>query len=163
MATDVTLADFTTPDLVVPRLQGRDTSSVVQELSAVLQRSGCLPDLLPFYHAALNREFLGSTAVAPGWALPHARIKGLAKVVFALGRADEPVRWGGRDSHPVRLVFLCAVPETDATGYMTLLGGIARCQQAPAPSEGLLNAPDARAMFKILKTVPLRPLPTALA
>ena len=70
----LTLADFTSGGLLVPRLRGRDAASVIQELSQVLQRETRIPDLLPFYHAALNREFMVSTNMEAGMAFPHARL-----------------------------------------------------------------------------------------
>src|SRR3974377_461263 len=109
----MTLADFTSPGLVIPHLRGPDAASVIQELSQALQREGHVPDLLPFYHAALNGEFLLSTDREAGMALPHARLAGLRELSFALGRGDTPMVWGGRGTPSVWLVFLLAVPATD--------------------------------------------------
>jgi len=47
----MTLADFTSPGMIIPHLRGQDATSVIQELSQSMQREGRVPDLLPFYHA----------------------------------------------------------------------------------------------------------------
>ena len=73
----LTLADFTSPALIVPDLRGQDAAAVIQELSAALQREGRVTDLLQFYHSALNQEYLCSTVAEPGWAMPYALVKGL--------------------------------------------------------------------------------------
>src|ERR1035437_6752884 len=52
-ATTVSLADYTRPELIVPQLRERDTAGIIGELGRVLQRHGCVPDILPFYQAAL--------------------------------------------------------------------------------------------------------------
>src|SRR5438093_5874485 len=122
----MTLADFTTPGLIVPRLRGQDAASVIQELSQALQRENRVPDLLPFYHAVLNREFLLSSDWEAGMAFPHARLPALKELSFALGRSDEPLSWGGNAVRSVRLVFLIAVPATDSTQYLSLISGLAR-------------------------------------
>src|SRR4051812_21217641 len=109
----ITLADFTSPTLIVPQLCGHDAASVIQELSRALQRDNRVVDLLPFYHAALNREFMVSTDVEPGMAFPHARLPTLKQVSFALGRSATPLAWGVKAVAAVRLVFLTAVPATD--------------------------------------------------
>ena len=72
----MTLADFTSPRLIVPQLRGVDAVSAIQELSQALQREGRIADSLPFYHAALNREFMVSTDMEAGMAFPHARLPG---------------------------------------------------------------------------------------
>jgi mannitol/fructose-specific phosphotransferase system IIA component (Ntr-type) len=95
-ATAVTLADFTSPGLIIPHLRGQDAPSVIQELSQALQREMRVPDLLPFYHAALNREFLLASDWEAGMAFPHARLPALKEVCFAFGRSDEPLGWGGK-------------------------------------------------------------------
>ncbi len=68
------LADYTRPELIVPRLRERDTAGIISELSQALQREGCVADVLPFYHAALNRELLTNSALDCGMAFPHARL-----------------------------------------------------------------------------------------
>ena len=42
----MTLADFTSPSLIIPHLRGQDAASVIQELSQALQREKRVPDLL---------------------------------------------------------------------------------------------------------------------
>lgn len=151
-----TLAQFTSRELIVPRLQTQDTAAVVGELCSALQREGRLKDLLPFYNAAMNQEYMSSSATPQGWALVHARVKGLASTCFALGRSDGPLEWLGPAKLRVRLVFLFAVPKTDATTYLALISGLARLAQDTARMEGLINASDGDAILEILAQVPLR-------
>jgi len=155
----VSVADFTGPGLMVPRLQGRDAATVIRELCVVLQRETGVPDLLPFYHAALNREFLFSTAMGHGLAIPHARVSGLARLSFALGRSAEPLFWVPKGHPLVRLVFLCAVPATEATAYRLLSSGLARLAKEPRWLRTLLGADGASEMLDALRQVTLRVLP----
>jgi mannitol/fructose-specific phosphotransferase system IIA component (Ntr-type) len=153
---ELTLADFTGPGLIVPYLRGRDAAAVIQELSAALLREGRLTDLLQFYHSTLNREYLCSTVSEPGWAMPHALVKGLDKPCFVLGRCVTPMIWMKSDRQPVSLVFLFAIPETDARAYMNLIYGLARLSKAPHLVEPLLKASDTFALLNVLKQVKLR-------
>jgi mannitol/fructose-specific phosphotransferase system IIA component (Ntr-type) len=167
--TAMTLADFTSPALVVPRLRGQDAASVIQELSQALQRDKRVPDLLPFYHAALNREFMVSTDMEAGMAFPHARLPALKAVSFAFGRSDQPLGWGNKASGAVRLVFLMAVPATDSTQYLLLISGLARLGKDGRLTAQLHAARDAFQILDVLKQVELRtnssstPLKTATA
>ena len=159
-----TLADFTSLAMIVPYLRGQDAAAVIQELSAALQREGHVTDLLQFYHSAINREYLCSTVADPGWAMPHARIKGLRQPRFVLGRCQPPMVWMKSDRQPVSLVFLFAAPETDARAYMNLISGVARFSKSPHLVGQLLQASDSFEIFNVLKQVKLRrtePTPVA--
>lgn len=152
----MTLADFTSPGLIIPHLRGQDAPSVIQELSQVLQHERRIPDLLPFYHAALNREFMMSTDMEAGMAFPHARVSALSQLSFALGRSDEALRWGSKAARSVRLVFLMAVPATDSTRFLLLISGLARLAKHNLLVEQLMAAQDTFQMVEILRQVELR-------
>jgi mannitol/fructose-specific phosphotransferase system IIA component (Ntr-type) len=152
----MTLSDFTLPGLIVPALAGRDPASVIQELSLALQREGCLPDLLPFYQAALNREYMANTGMEDGIAIPHARLAGLNLLAFAFGRSAVPVQWGPQGSSQIRLVFLIAVPATEVAGHLQLISGLARLAKDVDLRERLLNAGSVAEMLRVFDRVPVR-------
>src|ERR1051326_6089563 len=95
-AATLTLADYTHPELIVPNLREHDNAGIIGELSQALQRQGRVPDMLPFYHADLNRGLLANPALESGIAFPHARLTGVKQVQFALGRTPQPVAWGAK-------------------------------------------------------------------
>jgi mannitol/fructose-specific phosphotransferase system IIA component (Ntr-type) len=152
----VTLADFTRAGLIIPRLVSRDAASVIHELSLCLQREGCVPDLLPFYHEALNREFLLSTDMEAGMAFPHARLPGLRELAFAFGRSDQPFAWAPGIAHPVRMVFLLAVPSNDASGYLPLVSGLARLSANLPALDAICGAADAEGIMAAFRRIELR-------
>jgi mannitol/fructose-specific phosphotransferase system IIA component (Ntr-type) len=152
----MTLADYTQPGLIVPQLRQRDTAGVVNELSQALQHEGYVPDLLPFYHAALNQELLAGSAVECGLAFPHARLNGLKRLQFAFGRTPQPIIWGARGAYPVQLIFLLAVPATDAAGYLHLLASLAKLGQHTELLAELRVADSAEAILAVLQQIRLR-------
>jgi mannitol/fructose-specific phosphotransferase system IIA component (Ntr-type) len=154
-----TLADFTRPGLVIPQLRERDTAGIISELSQALQREGAVPDVLPFYHTALNQELLTSSALDCGLAVPHARLSGAKQLLFALGRAPHPVLWGANGATPVELIFLLAVPATDAAGYLHLLACLARLGRQSGWLAELRRAFDTESMMAVLEKIRLRPTP----
>lgn len=160
----MTLADFTSPGLVIPYLRGQEVATVIQELSQAMHREKRVPDLLPFYHAALNREFLVSTDMEAGMACPHARLPGLQELFFAFGRSAVPLGWGAKAARSVRLVFLMAVPPTDSTQYLLLLSGLTRLARDGQLMEKLQTAPDAAQILDVLRQIKLRthPVPDTL-
>lgn len=152
----LTLADFTSPGLILPSLEGQDALEVIHELCQAMKREKRVPDLLHFYHAALNREFLGGHALEAGMAFPHARLPGLKQLSFALGRTDEPLRWGAKPDRSVRLVFLLAIPETESAQYLSLMSGLARVAKDRRLVEELLAGRVNSQMFEIFRRVELR-------
>lgn len=153
----LTLADYTRPGLLVPRLRERDAAGIISELSHVLQHEGLVADVLPFYHIALNHELLANSAHPCGIALPHGRLSGVKQLQFAFGRAPEPVGWGAKGSCPVQLIFLLAVPATDAACYLHLLASLARLAQQPEWLAELRSAEDSRSVMAVLEKIKLRP------
>jgi nitrogen PTS system EIIA component len=156
VAAPVSLAHYTRPALVVPELRERDTAGVIGELSQVLRRHGFVPDMLPFYHSALNQELLSNSAMECGLAFPHARLSGAKQLQFALGRTPVPIIWGARGSWPVQFIFLLAVPATDAASYLHLLASLARLGQQPELLVRLRQAEDAPAMLAVLERIRIR-------
>lgn len=152
----ISVADFTSESLIAPQVIGPDAAGVIQQLSRLLQQEARVPDLLPFYHAALNREFLVSTAMDYGMAFPHARMAGLKQLSFALGRSARPITWGSQATVPVRLVVLAAVPASDATTYLALISSLARLAREPQWLEQLHAAKDAAIIHAILRQIAIR-------
>ena len=151
-----TLRDYTQAGLIVPRLRERDTAGIINELSQLLQRHGAVSDLLPFYHAALNQELLANTAQDCGIAFPHGRLSGVKQLQFAFGRPTEPVVWGSKGAGRVELVFLLAVPATDAASYLHLLACLARLGRQPDVLAALRGAEDAEAILTAFDRIRLR-------
>jgi mannitol/fructose-specific phosphotransferase system IIA component (Ntr-type) len=154
---NMTLADFTSPAMIIPHLRGQDVTTVIQELSRAMHRDARVPEFLPFYHNALNREFLVSTDMDAGMAFPHARLPGLKEVSFALGRSVEPIFWGHKGVRTVRNVFLIAVPETDSTQYLALISGLARFGKQPELMKQLQTARDTLEILEVLESINLGP------
>ena len=157
-----TLADYTAPALMVPELKSQTAMAAIEELCLLLERDGRLPDRAAFFDAVMVREKLSSTAISPGWALPHARLKGLPQLSFILARSPRPLVWSSEARFPVHTVILFAAPDSEAKMYLNLISAIAKLSQNAALVAQLRQAPDANTMFSVLQQVSLRqPRPSA--
>lgn len=152
----MTLANFTSPGLIIPRLHGRDATTVIQELAAAMQQEGRVPDGESLCRAALSRECQGGTDMEDGMAFPHARLAGLKELSFALGRSDKLLDWGTENVRPVRLVFLLAVPAMDYAQYLRLISGLARLSKDGPLVKQLHAAQDASQVIELLRQVELK-------
>ncbi len=140
----------------MPQLRQRDAAGVISELSLVLQREGYVPDVLPFYQAALNQELMANSALPCGLAFPHARRGGVKRLRYAFGRTPRPIAWGAKSSWPVQFVFLLAVPATDAAAYLHLLASLARLGQRPDLLAQLRAAESAEGILAALEKIKTR-------
>jgi mannitol/fructose-specific phosphotransferase system IIA component (Ntr-type) len=152
----LSVADYTRPELIVPRLRERDPAGIIEELSQHLRTSGIITDVLSFYQSVVNHEFLSNSALPAGIATPHARSAQVGRLTLAIGRTSEPVVWGMKESLSVEYVFLLAVPPTDASNYLFLLSGIASFGSRPGMLARLHTAADARCIFDLLKEINVR-------
>jgi mannitol/fructose-specific phosphotransferase system IIA component (Ntr-type) len=154
-----TLADFTSPALMVPNLNCTTPAAVITELCGVLQREAHLSDSEAFCEAVITRELISPTSISPGFAMPHARLAGLPQLSFALARSSQPFVWFGDSSVRVQIVFLFAVPEADAKTYLNVISAVARLSENTELVGQLIRAPDAKTMFEVLEHAPLRRWP----
>jgi PTS system nitrogen regulatory IIA component len=148
---EMTLAHYTSADLIVPQLHACTGSAVVGELCAVLESRDRVTDCLGLYNHVIAHENLNPTIIIPGCALPHARIQGESQLSFALGRSQSRLDWFGAKNAEVRLVFLFVVPESEAGLYLKVLSTFARFGQDRERVRKLLDAPDAQTMFEIFR------------
>jgi len=146
----VSIADYTRPELIVPRLRECEPAGIIEELSQRLRAGGIIGDVLSFYQAVVNHEFLSNSALPVGIAMPHARSAQVGRLTLAVGRTSELVVWGRKGSLSVEYVFLLAVPPTDATNYLSLLSGIAGFASQPEMMARLHAAADVQGIFALL-------------
>src|ERR1017187_7777418 len=123
-AMTITVGDFTESSLLIPQLLAADQASGIHALSHRLQGAGRVEDSLTFFQAALQRDYLSSSAIEGGVAFPHARGHGINRFSFALGLSKEGVHW--RDGSHVHSVFLIAVPSAETQLYLTIVSVLAR-------------------------------------
>jgi len=159
--TALSLADFTTPGLIIPHLQGQDKMAVICELSQAMKADRRMPPSSPFYQAVLNREQLASTEMERGVAFPHARLPELKELFFSLGRCDQPLSWADQAARRVRLVFLIAASDNDSGEYLRLISGLVRLTRETRLMKLLEAAQNGSSMFEVLQQVKMtsrRPL-----
>lgn len=114
-----------------------------------------------FYDAVMARELISPTSFVPGWALPHARLRGLRQLSFTLARCPQALTWFGNPGASVQTVLLFAIPDAEAKTYLNLIASVARLTQSPELLDQLDRSRDAETMLKVLGQVPLRRLGAA--
>ncbi len=107
---------------------------VLEQAARLLAGNAAEPSQEHIFECLLERERLGSTGLAGGVALPHARIHGIDDTRGAFVRLRAPVEFDAMDGQPVDLVFALLVPEDATEAHLQLLAQLA----------GMFNDPDLR-------------------
>ena len=102
------------------------------------------------YDALMNREALGATGVGNGVAIPHARIKGLDKVVGAFFKLDKPMDFSSVDRKPVDLIFALFAPEGAGVEHLKALALVSRTLRDDSVRSKLRANSNANTMYAIL-------------
>ena len=115
------------PDRVLDRLEARDKSQLLAEIARRAAEAAGLDSEVVL--SALNaREQLGSTGVGHGVAVPHARIKGLARLLGLFARLARPVDFAAIDDQKSKF-------RKKRRRLSTVLGNSKRCRRESLSSK----------------------------
>ncbi|MDQ7798180.1 MAG: PTS sugar transporter subunit IIA [Candidatus Edwardsbacteria bacterium] len=163
--------------LVIPELASQDADSVLRELIArafgskklsAMETAEEMRDMVPGVGSQMGRniiqrgetelfdrikyrESLGTTGIGEGVAIPHARNQLVKEMVLLLGRSKNGVDFSSLDGKPVHIFFLLLIPQEEKVKNLAVLAEIARMVKKPGFIAQLLEAPDAKALYKALK------------
>ena len=98
---------------------------ILEQAARLLAGSAEEPDAEQIFERLLERERLGSTGLAGGVALPHARMPGLEESRGAFLQLANAVEFDALDGSPVDLVFALLVPENANEEHLQLLARLA--------------------------------------
>jgi len=97
------------------------------------------------------RERLGSTGLGQGIAIPHGRIKGLAKATGAFVRLRAPIAFDAPDGKPVSQVFVLLVPEQATEAHLQLLSELAQMFSERTFRDRLASATDPAELARLFE------------
>lgn len=104
--------------------------------------------------ALQERESLGPTGVGHGVALPHARIRGIDRVVGAFLRLDDPMDFDSVDRQPVDLIFALFAPEDSGVEHLKALALVSRTMRDGSICAKLRANGDPATLHAVLTEAP---------
>jgi PTS system nitrogen regulatory IIA component len=100
---------------------GPSKRQVLGSLIATLE----IPDPSAAINAIVAREEMGSTIIAPGLALPHARLEGLSRIEAAVGVCPAGVHDPHDGGSPIRVFVLFMGPADNMKEHLSFLSSVA--------------------------------------
>ena len=98
----------------------------------------------------LERESLGPTGVGGGFALPHARLPELDRVVGVFLRLEQPIDFDAVDRKPVDIVFGLFAPEASGVEHLKALALVSRSLRNPSLCAKLRSNGDPSVLYTLL-------------
>ncbi len=130
-------------------LRATSKKRLLQDLSEMAETVYALPSET-VYKALMDREALGPTGVGRGVAIPHARFKGVSRVIGLFARLEKPVDFESIDRQPVDLVFALFAPEAAGAEHLKALARVSRTLRSESVCVKLRSTFDPSAIYAIL-------------
>ncbi|WP_240006111.1 PTS sugar transporter subunit IIA [Pseudaquidulcibacter saccharophilus] len=143
------LGDLVNAHSVLYRAKGANRREVLKRLCTTAHDAYGV-DADEAFENAMKREALGGTGVGEGVAVPHARIKGLAKSVGVFALLEKPTDFEGPDNIAADLVFLILSPEDSGASHLKALAKVTRIMREPKNRSSLRSARSAAALLALL-------------
>ncbi|MCI0744066.1 MAG: PTS sugar transporter subunit IIA [Verrucomicrobia subdivision 3 bacterium] len=147
------LGDILSPEQITADLKAANRWEAIDELIGNLVESGRIkPENKEAIVAVVKkRESSMSTGIGFGIGIPHASTDLIYEVVGAFGRSRRGVNFDALDNQPVTLVMLFLVPQGQFQKHLHTLAKIAKLLHKKEFRQALEEAPDAKAMYQIIK------------
>jgi len=117
------LTEFLSPETIKVPLEGTTKEEVLRELVDLICRGADGPFCDNVYRTIMEREWLMSSGIGQGIALPHGFWTHETPFAAALGIPAQPIEFDSIDGKPVEIVFLLVCDEEHTN---TKLKGLAR-------------------------------------
>jgi mannitol/fructose-specific phosphotransferase system IIA component (Ntr-type) len=147
------LSDIVGPEQILPEMKATNRWEAIDELiDRLIVSSKVKPENREAITAVVKkRESSMSTGIGFGIGIPHASTDLIYDVVGAFGRSKNGMNFDALDNQPVTLVMLFLVPQGQFQKHLHTLAKIAKMLHRKEFRQAVETAPDARAMFEIIK------------
>lgn len=102
------------------------------------------------FDGLMEREALGSTGLAGGAAVPHARSPEIGKVAGVFVKLEQPLEFEALDDRPVDLVFALFAPADAGAEHLRALAAVSRLLRRAEVREQLRRARTPEALYALL-------------
>ncbi len=149
------ISDFVKRKAIFLDLKNKDKESVLNEILSNLVKA----NLIKKHHKKkilgklLEREKLGSTAIGQNFAIPHAKIEGLNKILLCIARHKEGIDFNSLDGEPVHIIFLLLIPTNEIGVYLKLLAKIAKILRDKNFRRLFMEAKTIKQVIEIIKSL----------
>ncbi len=145
MATEKNSIRFSTlfsPAEVICQTRETERDKALLEMLRRLARRREIGDVEEVYEAVLARENDLPTVVAPGMAMPHAKLDGIDEILVAVTTSREGIVYDPKQSdNRIKLIVLTLAPKTAQEAYLQAISNLAKICREPSTAEVVADLP----------------------
>lgn len=130
-------------------IKSKNKLKAIEELAMVFKDSPICSDTDALVKALREREGIMSTGVGFGLAIPHAKIKAVKELAFAIGISKQGIDFDSIDGKPVNLIILVAAGERQHKEYLRLLSNIMAILKDKKVRDKIIKAESVKTIFNI--------------
>jgi mannitol/fructose-specific phosphotransferase system IIA component (Ntr-type) len=139
---DILFSALFSPAEVICQTEQTDRDKTLLDMLHLLAQQHNIGSIEDAYEAVLARENEMATVVAPGLAMPHARLDTLDETIVAVATSRVGIAFDAdRSDNPVKLIVLTLTPKSAPGAYLQTLSCLARICQDPATAEVVASLP----------------------
>ena len=122
------MSDFVVRDAIVPDLPATNKEGVIREMVEALRAAGQFrgADLEDIIRAILKREFLGSTGIGRGVAIPHTKHNSVERLIGTVALSNKGIAFDSLDGEPVHVFVLLISPQDRPGDHLRALENVSR-------------------------------------
>jgi nitrogen PTS system EIIA component len=136
---------------LITRIEATEKFAAIEELAQVFRNTDICDDVDALVTALKEREEIMSTGIGFTIAVPHARIREVKRIAFALGTSNQGIAFDSIDEKPVHLIILVAAGEMQHIEYLRLLSRIMNLLKKERTKEAVINSNSAEEILNLLK------------
>ena len=122
------MSDFVVRDAIIPELSATNKEGVIREMVESLRAAGQFrgADLEDIIRAILKREFLGSTGIGRGVAIPHTKHNSVERLIGTVAISSKGIAFDSLDGEPVHVFVLLISPQDRPGDQLRALENVSR-------------------------------------
>ena len=137
---------------IVCNIKAKNSHDLIEELAGRLCKTTVGLNKDSIIKAVIAREDVVSTVIAPGLAVPHARMADVDRLLVALGTSFEGIDFNSPGMPPVKVAVLILTPKDDPGLHIQVLSALAKDFAEPDTVERLAALEDSTAVLEYFTT-----------
>ncbi|HUU69670.1 MAG TPA: PTS sugar transporter subunit IIA [Planctomycetota bacterium] len=109
-------------------------------LNTLVDTIAAVEDTEKLRKAIFDREWILSTGIGLGIAVPHAKISSIKQFVVAVGVAHHGIEFNSLDGQPVKIVVMIAGPDRQHEQYLRILARTTLLLKSAMNRQAILGA-----------------------
>ena len=122
------MSDFVVREAIIPELPAANKEGVIRAMVESLRAAGQFrgADVEDIIRAILKREFLGSTGIGRGVAIPHTKHNSVERLIGTVALSNKGVAFDSLDGEPVHVFVLLISPQDRPGDHLRALENVSR-------------------------------------